>query len=276
LMLTIACGYFEKYAKGLSNPLEGVTDPRNGAAQNHHKLMREAHNKAFKSAREAWALAKKADNRELQANALLKVAQIQMIGGRYKEAMEARDEALQLFQQLGLKREESITTTLGAEVQFGLKEIDEATALAETGLELARAVKDGVAENYAIEVLNVIYTSLAKPAPVVQEQVATAVAALPMSGAGAIAPAANEPKGLDPDMVREKIANVAGEVVGVDDGLYNDSPLMESGMDSLSAVQFRNILTRTLEGISMPASLMFDYPSINQITEYVVEESKRK
>jgi len=37
--------------------------------------------------------------------------------------MEARDEALQLFQQLGLKREESITTTLGAEVQFGLKEI---------------------------------------------------------------------------------------------------------------------------------------------------------
>jgi len=102
-----------------------------------------------------------------------------------------------------------------------------------------------------------------------------AVAALPMSGAGAVAPAAAEPKGLDPDMVREKIANVAGEVVGADDGLYNDSPLMESGMDSLSAVQFRNILTRTLEGISMPASLMFDYPSINQITEYVVEESKR-
>jgi acyl carrier protein len=51
----------------------------------------------------------------------------------------------------------------------------------------------------------------------------------------------------------------------------DDTPLMEAGLDSLSAVAFRTALSKALGGRSIPATVLFDYPSIRQITAYLVE-----
>ena len=57
--------------------------------------------------------------------------------------------------------------------------------------------------------------------------------------------------------------------------VHLDTPLMESGLDSLSAVAFRNELSKTFQGIgALPAALMFDYPSVRAITEHIVDRSK--
>jgi acyl carrier protein len=49
------------------------------------------------------------------------------------------------------------------------------------------------------------------------------------------------------------------------------TPLGELGLDSLLAVELRNTLGGR-QGLSLPATLLFDQPSINALTEFLVSE----
>eukprot|EP00966_Prymnesium_polylepis_P247041 5713476-Prymnesium_polylepis.1 len=45
-----------------------------------------------------------------------------------------------------------------------------------------------------------------------------------------------------------------------------DAPLMEAGIDSLSAVELRNGLQRlTIDGITLPTTIVFDHPTARQL-----------
>ncbi|CAE7791375.1 pikAII [Symbiodinium sp. CCMP2592] len=48
-----------------------------------------------------------------------------------------------------------------------------------------------------------------------------------------------------------------------------DSPLMEAGMDSLSSVEFRNQVRNLVPGINLPASMVFDYPNLKSMTDFI-------
>jgi hypothetical protein len=48
-------------------------------------------------------------------------------------------------------------------------------------------------------------------------------------------------------------------------------PLGEVGLDSLLAVELRNTLSAAV-GQSLPATLLFDYPTINAITDYFIND----
>merc|ERR1719343_340592 len=100
-----------------------------------------------------------------------------------------------------------------------------------------------------------------------------------MSGAaaapGAPAPAQEKakPKGLDASMVMQTVRDMAQQAIQLDDQkLEADSPLMDSGMDSLTSVSFRNSIQSAL-GMKVPSSLMFDYPTMQEITNKIVELS---
>ncbi|CAE8641764.1 unnamed protein product, partial [Polarella glacialis] len=93
--------------------------------------------------------------------------------------------------------------------------------------------------------------------------------------AAASAAAAAAPKGLDPDIVQAKLTHVVEQVTGAGEEVHLDTPLMESGLDSLSAVAFRNELSRVFDGIgNLPAALMFDYPNVRAITQHIVDRSR--
>ena len=53
--------------------------------------------------------------------------------------------------------------------------------------------------------------------------------------------------------------------------LEDDRPLHELGLDSLMAVELRNVLAE-LTGESLPVTLLFDYPSIGEIVDYLLVE----
>jgi len=64
------------------------------------------------------------------------------------------------------------------------------------------------------------------------------------------------------------IHRISREVV--DDGdLPADAALLDSGMDSLSGVEFRNRLLMEFQGIRIPNSAVFDYPTVEALTNFV-------
>src|SRR5690606_15366810 len=48
-----------------------------------------------------------------------------------------------------------------------------------------------------------------------------------------------------------------------------DAPLRDLGLDSLSAIELRNALT-VAAGVSLPATLAFDHPTISAIARFVL------
>ena len=57
-------------------------------------------------------------------------------------------------------------------------------------------------------------------------------------------------------------ASVTGVTVGPQD------PLMASGLDSLGSVEFQDVVSKTL-GLDLPNMLIFDYPTLSALAEYV-------
>merc|ERR1719261_1743381 len=51
-----------------------------------------------------------------------------------------------------------------------------------------------------------------------------------------------------------------------------DDPLMDSGMDSLSAVTFRDKLNKQT-GLKLPGTLMFDHPTLADVAQLIVDQS---
>merc|ERR1712060_589323 len=60
--------------------------------------------------------------------------------------------------------------------------------------------------------------------------------------------------------------------VGDEDSIDMDSPLMDLGLDSLASISFREQLVTT-SWLKLPTSLVFDYPSLTAIAEFMVEVS---
>jgi hypothetical protein len=96
--------------------------------------------------------------------------------------------------------------------------------------------------------------------------VANAAASPSVAGAWRAAPL-NQRRSLVLAHVLKQALNVLGldSTTAIAPGL----PLKEIGLDSLMAVELRNTLTRSIER-SLPATLLFDYPSLNALTMYLM------
>jgi acyl transferase domain-containing protein/acyl carrier protein len=75
---------------------------------------------------------------------------------------------------------------------------------------------------------------------------------------------------LSPEIVRAQVLRTAVEVTG-NKALAETAPLMEAGMDSLSAVEFRNRLSAEL-GLKLPNTLIFDYPTVAAVVELITAQ----
>lgn len=79
--------------------------------------------------------------------------------------------------------------------------------------------------------------------------------------------------GMDAGIVRQKILDIATQIIGDEEGIDADMPLMQAGLTSNTAVLLRDELSRDLPGVNLPPTLMFDYPSIAAIADFVVEKA---
>ncbi len=67
------------------------------------------------------------------------------------------------------------------------------------------------------------------------------------------------------DLARQTLGYGDAEPIGP------DQPLVEQGFDSLMSVDMRNRLNKSL-GCALPASLLFDYPTLEKIARYLLKD----
>merc|ERR1740123_1477492 len=81
---------------------------------------------------------------------------------------------------------------------------------------------------------------------------------------------------VNEDAIKEKLLEIAVRISGADEGeIEGDTPLMEAGLTSNSAILLRDELQTEMPGINLPVTLVFDYPSISAMAELVMDESQK-
>merc|ERR1719446_1114806 len=96
---------------------------------------------------------------------------------------------------------------------------------------------------------------------------------MPVARKGGGATALDMSGGITVETVSAKIKEVAMGIIGDEEDIEVDTPLMQAGLTSNTAVLLRDEMTTTIPGVNLPPTLMFDYPSISAIAEFIVERA---
>jgi len=233
------------------------------------------------------------------ANANCVLSQVHAATGEIELSLSTAKEAVKLFSTVGDSRGEGYGNVLIAQAQAELKKWDVAQKHANAAMKLFNKVKDDSGKEFAETLLTKIEKNMPKPEPV---YAAAPVAWGPPGGAKAwntgpsmqmsmqmdmAGPAADDAgakvamrkrdgPGLDLSLLTEevligKIKEVALAIIGDDGEVDGDTPLMEAGVTSSTAVILKDELSSEVPGVKLPPTLIFDYPSINAISEYIME-----
>lgn len=237
-----------------------------------HRRARKMYTAALKFSREGLAIARKLDDREgregLLGNLLFVVAQSMGILGKFKDALKFAKEALRFHIENSDRTGECSTNLLLAQIHSWNDKKDEAKEFATKGADLAAKLKDEYWEQMASWIMHTLESKApgAGPQPTADDEI------IPVSAADSMAIAAAGPySGPSAEDLVPQLSELALMLLPEEE-LETDSPLMDSGLDSLSMVQFRNTLQQKFPGVPMPASLIFDHPSVRALADYIVEE----
>jgi len=246
--------------------------------QKGQAAMEKGRAKALKPAQEALSMAKKLSCKILIAHALYRVGTVHMLTGRISDAMQAANEARTIFHSKGDRINEVAVVMLMAEVQYSAGREDRTVEIAEEVITMAESIGDSNSADRARKLIEKIRPSqpVGSPsagwvyqAPAGPSDAAEAAPAA-VSTTGAAKP---EEKGLDETMVSRVVFDVAKNIIGSDEEISQDVGLMDSGMDSLSALSFRQTLSQQVN-IKLPSSFVFDYPTVREVTNRVMELSR--
>jgi len=190
--------------------------------------------------------------------------------GNAKDALKAATEAVALFQKAEDPKREAYAYILMAWAHNALDKISDATKAADNALTIYREINDKAGESEALDVIfKIEHPVIDEKKDGVAEAESKAEAEATAASGGTIASFVQ----LDFDSVGKAILEGAKQVV-TEESLELDTPLMDAGMDSLTSVAFRNGLMSGFGGMNLPATLTFDFPTVRQITDHIVERSQ--
>lgn len=226
-------------------------------------------NKAEKAAVAASKLVVGLSNKELEGNAAYVLGEVNLVNGKFKEALRGADEAISIYQDIDHKAGEGSTLILRAQTLKYLGRLEESLAAAQSGLSLSQELKDARLQALAQEHIDSIQGGARMQQPMMME---VAKAAEPEAAPEAASAVEEEkPKGLDPLIVSDMLHNMLGEMMGME--VESDTPFMDAGVDSLMSIEFRSQVNQAFSGLGLSNTLTFDYPTLRELAGHVVEKS---
>merc|ERR1712100_68502 len=78
---------------------------------------------------------------------------------------------------------------------------------------------------------------------------------------------------FDREMVRARVGAVTKQIIGgpMGDEIEGDSPLLQNGLTSMSSAMLWESLMREFPQSNLPFVLAFDFPTINSVADYLVQ-----
>jgi len=254
--------------------------------------------KAMKAGTDCLALSKELPLEEYpkvhEANAQSVLAQVYLARKETEEGLDAASVAVKLFKDEGEDRGEAYASILVSQAHIQDEKYDKAKKSANDGMKLFKKFKDERGMSFAQSVLDLI-EKLAPPPPPPQMMMAGpgGPAQWKMPGgkmpnmefvdpgaggsiqrAGGTVGALDVSGGIDAEVVAGKIMEIAKTLVDEEaaEEIDGDVPLMEAGITSNTAVVLRDEIMNAIPGIQLPPTLIFDYPSISGISDFIVEK----
>jgi acyl carrier protein len=82
----------------------------------------------------------------------------------------------------------------------------------------------------------------------------------------------NIPEGKEKEFTDSVILSTLKEIIGDSAEIDTSLPFMEMGLDSLTAIEFRQSLIQKLENsVELSTTVFFDFPTFEQLSKYIVE-----
>eukprot|EP00747_Dinoflagellata_sp_TGD_P165251 gnl/TRDRNA2_/TRDRNA2_186294_c0_seq1.p1 gnl/TRDRNA2_/TRDRNA2_186294_c0~~gnl/TRDRNA2_/TRDRNA2_186294_c0_seq1.p1 ORF type:complete len:802 (-),score=253.78 gnl/TRDRNA2_/TRDRNA2_186294_c0_seq1:129-2534(-) len=231
--------------------------------------------KALAAANQAKKQAQKLGDTGTLANALYEVGEVYMVNHRFDDALNASSEAVDLFREVENKTGEGATLILMSNIYMHTGKLEEALGAATMGLALAQETNDEEGEKMANSIIEKVQGGprLVQAAMTLPTRVSEAEDAGDAGGAASSVAAPAAPAGLDPQVVRDAVNNVVGNLVG--DGVAPDVPFMDAGVDSLLSIQLRQEINKMFTGLGLPSTITFDYPNAKTMSDHIIEKSKQ-
>lgn len=227
-------------------------------------------------------------------DAYLVYAQVLLGAGSYKEAEFAVDRASKFFRKARERRRRAEALLLSAEVELKRGYLQDARAETHRALDLFDVMGDPQGKDKALKIEDQINAELGIPtrAEVEQKALESSTQFPPSKNLGQLPISMESAAAQEPDLqaaapvqktwvldagmtlgnIREKIIDVVRSIGGNDDLTDVDVPLMEAGVTSNMAILLRDQLGRDISGITLPPTLIFDYPSVAEIASLIAEK----
>ena len=75
------------------------------------------------------------------------------------------------------------------------------------------------------------------------------------------------------ETIMGKLRIIANKVLGID--VLPNQPLMESGLDSLAAVELQNAIVASFPSHKLPVTFVYDYPTLDAMAQYFLDVEVR-
>ncbi|CAJ1359326.1 unnamed protein product [Effrenium voratum] len=238
------------------------------------RIYRQGCEKAMRLAKEGVKLSIRLEDRYAECMGNYWVGTMHIMMGRPKEAKISAETALEIATEKRDLLSELYARGLMVQVSLQEKDVKAAKEHLKDVQGLAEELGDPQAKAMADQLKDLVMGSGAQEAA---PQQAAAVAA-PIQEAGAASSAAAGEVDFiapDPGLMKNHIIAMVKNMVGGGDDVDGDTPLMESGVDSLASVELRTQLQQEFK-VNLPSTVMFNYPTIEGITGLLVDECTQK
>lgn len=239
--------------------------------------LEEQLSKAEKAGLAAKKIADKLGHKQTIADCFYALSEINLVSGRYQEALDGADEGIKIYQDVGYELGECTFVNMKAQALLVSGKSDQALVAAKQAVSMAKAMDDKPLEALAQEILEKVLQgqgAAASAVPQTFQPLAEEVEEETPVVEAASEVLEEKPKGLEPAIVSDMLHNMLREMMGSE--MESDTPLMDAGVDSLMSIEFRSQVNSAFSGLGLSATLTFDYPTIRELTGHIVERSNNQ